>query len=242
MTAASNGAHAEPHSTGHRRADAADAPTDGGDHPQSDTPDTQPAPPLACGADPDELLEQVANGNAAELNEHQRDCVHCQAALREFAELWAPMVSSADTPVPVPDDFTASVMKRVRSAAADTWYTLELTDGGKITIAARIVAQLARNAARRVPGVRVALGRSTAKKLARAAEAATLGHRHPHAAVGVLGRTAVVDLALAVTYGDPVHEVGHQVQQVVIDELRRNVGLKSVTVNVTVDDIIDQAP
>jgi hypothetical protein len=43
--------------------------------------------------------------------------------------------------------------------------------------------------------VRVALGRSTHSKLAELAEQASLKHRHPHAAVGVLGRTAVVDLA-----------------------------------------------
>jgi hypothetical protein len=50
-----------------------------------------------------------------------------------------------------------------------------------------------------IPGVRVALGHSTQGEIAALAEKATLGHRHPHAAVGVLGRTAVVDLAVAVT-------------------------------------------
>jgi hypothetical protein len=43
--------------------------------------------------------------------------------------------------------------------------------------------------------------------------AATLGHRHPHAAVGVLGRTAVVDLAVAVTYNHPAHEVARDIQR-----------------------------
>lgn len=194
---------------------------------------------LACGADTDELLEQVALGHAGQLTTHQDDCVHCRAALQEFADLWAPVVASATAPVPVPDGFVDSVMTRVRSAAADTWYTLELTDGGKITIAARIVARLARNAARTVPGVRVALGRSTAAKLARIVERATLGHRHPNSAVGVLGRTAVVDLALAVTYGESAHRVAAHVQQAVVAELQRTVGLKSVTVNVSVDDVLD---
>ena len=41
-------------------------------------------------------------------------------------------------------------------------------------------------------------------RIARAGRKATLGHLHPHAAVGVLGRTAVLDLALAVQYGQPV--------------------------------------
>jgi uncharacterized alkaline shock family protein YloU len=61
--------------------------------------------------------------------------------------------------------------------------------------------------------------------------------------VGVLGRTAVVDLAVAVSYGDPVHEVARDVQRQVIRTLREDVGLKTVVVNVTVDDvIIDEEP
>ena len=60
----------------------------------------------------------------------------------------------------------------------------------------------------------------------------------PHAAVGVLGGTAIVDLAVAVTYNDPVHEVARDIQRQVTATLRDQVGLRSVTVNVTVDDIL----
>ena len=56
--------------------------------------------------------------------------------------------------------------------------------------------------------------------------------------MGVLGRTAVVDLAVAVTYGDPVHEVARDIQQHVIATLRDQIGLKTVAVNVIVDDIL----
>jgi uncharacterized alkaline shock family protein YloU len=100
-------------------------------------------------------------------------------------------------------------------------------------------AALARDCARMIPGVRVALGRSTQGDIAALAEKATLGHRHPHAAVGVLGRTAVVDLAVAVTYNDPAHEVARDIQRQVIAALRNQVGLQNVKVNVTVDDILD---
>ena len=78
----------------------------------------------------------------------------------------------------------------------------------------------------------------TAAHGAALAEKATLGHRHPHAAVGVLGRTAVVDLAVAITYNDPAHEVARDIQRQVIATLRDQVGLQSVKVNVTVDDIL----
>lgn len=192
---------------------------------------------LPCGADVDPVLEQVADGHAAELDAHQQDCVHCQAAIAEFAVLWAPVTETAASPVPAPPGLTAAVMSQIRVLVRDVWYTLQITNLGVIRIAARIVAALARDTARMVPGVRVALGRSTHGKTAALTEQATFAHHHPRAAVGVLGRTAVVDIAVAVTYADPVHEVARDIQQRVIAALRDQIGLQTVVVNVTVDDI-----
>jgi uncharacterized alkaline shock family protein YloU len=194
---------------------------------------------LPCGADVDVLLEQVADGSGADRDAHQQQCVHCQAALSEFTVLWAPVAELAAAPVQAPPGLAAAVMSQIRHLVRDIWYTLEITDSGTIRIAARIVAALARDCARMIPGVRVALGRSTQGKIAALAEKATLGHHHPHAAVGVLGRTAVVDLAVAVTYNDPAHAVARDIQRQVIAALRNQVGLQDVKVNVTVDDILD---
>jgi uncharacterized alkaline shock family protein YloU len=163
--------------------------------------------------------------------------VHCQAAIAEFAALWAPVTETAASPVPAPPGLTAAVMSQIRVLVRDVWYTLQTTNLGVIRIAARIVAALARDTACLVPGVRVALGRSTDSKTAALTEQATFAHHHPRAAVGVLGRTAVVDLAVAVTYADPVHEVARDIQQRVIAALRDQIGLQTVVVNVTVDDI-----
>ncbi len=193
---------------------------------------------LPCGADIDELLEQAADSNADQLDTHQQTCPHCQAALREFARIWQPVHALAAQPVSVPAALKSAVTAQIRKLVADIWYTLQLTDGGAIRIAARVVATLARDAAATVPGVRVAFGRHSHGRIAELAEKATLSHRHPHAAVGVLGRTAVIDLALAVRYGDPVDHVARQVQQRVIAELRTTIGVQDVTVNVTVDDVI----
>lgn len=192
---------------------------------------------LPCGADVDELLEQVAAGHARELTSHQQHCPHCQASLSELDRLWAPVRAQAAASAPAPPSLVEGVMTGVRRMVRDTWYTLELTDGGSLRVAARVVAVLARDAARRVPGVRAALGRSSAGRIARLVERGTLSHRHPHSAIGVLGRTAVVDLALAVEYGPALPEVARWVQEEVVAELRRGIGLKSVTVNVTVDDV-----
>jgi uncharacterized alkaline shock family protein YloU len=193
---------------------------------------------LPCGADVDLLLEQVADGRGADRDAHQQRCVHCQAALSEFTALWAPVTELTAAPIPAPPGLAAAVMSQIRFLVRDIWYTLEITESGTIRIAARIVAALARDCARMIPGVRVALGRSTQGKIAALAEKATFGHRHPHAAVGVLGRTAVVDLAVAVTYDDPAHKVARDIQRQVIATLRDQVGLQSVKVNVTVDDIL----
>lgn len=193
---------------------------------------------LACGAVIDELLEQAADGHAGQLTDHQRRCLHCQAALGEFSRVWAPVRSLAAEHVAVPAALKTAVASQIRKLIADVWYTLQLSDGGAIRIAARVVARIAREAAQDVAGVRVAFGRSTHSRISSLVERATLQHRHPHAAVGVLGRTAVVDLAIAVEYGDRLDAVAREVQRRAIAELRSKAGLQDVTVNVTVDDVI----
>jgi uncharacterized alkaline shock family protein YloU len=194
---------------------------------------------LACGADVDELLEQAADGHPGQLTDHQRHCLHCQAALQEFTRIWEPVRTLAAEHVAVPAALKTAVASQIRKLIADVWYTLQLSDSGAIRIAARVVARIAREAARTVPGVRVAFGRSTHINIAGPAEKATLRHRHPHAAAaGVLGRTAVVDLAIAVQYGGQLETVAREVQRRAITELHTKAGLQDVTVNVTVDDVI----
>ena len=193
---------------------------------------------LACGAGIDELLEQAADGHAGQLTGHQRHCLHCQAALPEFSRLWEPVRSLAAEHVAVPATLKAAVASQIRKLIADVWYTLQLSDSGAIRIAARVVATIAREAARTVPGVRVAFGRSTHGTTAGPAESATFRHHHPHAAAGVLGRTAVVDLAIAAHYGTQLDAIAREVQQRAIAELRAKTGLHDVTVNVTIDDVI----
>ncbi len=193
---------------------------------------------LACGASIDELLEQAADRHAGQLTDHQGHCLHCQAALQEFSRVWEPVRSLAAQHVAVPAALKSAVVRQIRKLIADVWYTLHVSDSGAIRIAARVVATIAREAARNVPGVRVAFGRSTLRENADPAEKGTLRHRHPHAAAGVLGRTAVVDLAIAAEYGAQLDAIAREVQQRAIAELRAKTGLHDVTVNVTVDDII----
>ena len=193
---------------------------------------------LACGADVDELLEQAADGCATQFTSHQQGCPYCQAALREFGRVWESVRRLAAEQVAVPAALKSAVASQIRKLVADIWYTLQLSDVGTIRIAARVVARIAREAASDVAGVRVAFGRSTQSRMASRVESATLQHRHPHAAVGVLGRTAVVDLAIAVDYGDQLDAVAREVQRRAVAELRSKAGLRDATVNVIVDDVI----
>jgi uncharacterized alkaline shock family protein YloU len=193
---------------------------------------------LACGADIDELLEQAADGHPSQLTSHQRHCLHCQAALPEFTRVWEPVRNLAAEHVAVPATLKTAVASQIRKLIADVWYTLHLSDSGAIRIAAHVVATIARDAARNVPGVRAAFGRSPHSTTTRTAEKATPRHHNPHAAAGVLGRTAVVDLAIAAQYGAPLDTIAREVQQRAITDLRTKTGLHDVTVNVTIDDVI----
>lgn len=209
------------------------------------TPRPTPVDPsrrtLACGASIDDLLEQVAEGQAGSRDDHQAECPHCQAALIEFAELWAPVEELARQPVDTPTGLVAAVMRHIDRLTHDVWYALHVADAGTIRVAARVVAAIARSAARRVPGVRVAFGRSGSARSTAAAETGAGLPGHPDA-VGVLGGTAVVDLAVAVAYGDSIDHVARRVQQQVINDLQDIIGLPRVAVNITVDDVLPPPP
>jgi uncharacterized alkaline shock family protein YloU len=209
--------------------------------PQAEDVHQLPGPPfarLACGADTDELLEQTAHGRAGQLTDHQRGCPHCQTALREFSRVWGPVRDLAAKHISLPAAVRTAVARQIGKLTGEAWYTLDLAEGGAIRIAARVVARIARDAARQMPGARVVFGRSTRARTAAASTAATLGHRHSSEAVGVMGRTAIIDLAVTAEYGQELDTVGRGVQERAITALRDRAGLKDVFVNVTIDDVI----
>lgn len=193
---------------------------------------------LPCGAAVADLFEQVAAGRQVRLSAHQRGCPHCRAALSELDELWAPMRDLAAERVTAPRGMLTNIMSRVRELAQEAWYAVLPGGRGVTRIAARVVGVIARRAAGDVPGVRVALGRSTDPTQVRTADRATERHAYPGTAVGVAGGTVVVDLALAVAYGLPIRDVAAKVQRKVIREVRAATGVQDIEVNVTVDDVI----
>lgn len=192
---------------------------------------------LPCGADIDALLAQVADLGAVPRTAHQHNCPHCQATLAEFDRLWGPVRQLVAEHITTPSGLLSAVMRRVREITSDVWHAVTPGDRGSTRIAAQVIATVARLAAGRVPGVWVALGRTTNPTAARAAETATRQQRYPGAAVGVAGTTAVVEIALATTYGQPIAAVAQHARREVIHDLQALTGIQA-EVNITVDDII----
>lgn len=193
---------------------------------------------LPCGVAAAVLFEQVAEGRQADLTTHEAGCAHCRATLAEVGALWAPIRLLAAERVTAPPGMVEGVMARVRELAREVWYAVLPPDRGSTRVAARVVGAIARRAAAAVPGVRVALGRSTDPARVRTARQATEQHAYPGTAVAVAGGRVVVDLALAVGYGLPIPAVSARVQRRVASEVRAITGVPDVEVNVTVDDVL----
>jgi uncharacterized alkaline shock family protein YloU len=192
---------------------------------------------LPCGAEVGQLLDQVDAGRAEQRTEHQGSCPLCQAALGELGELWEPLRELAAKRALVPPGLVAEVMAQVRQLASRVWFAVLPDSRGVTRVAARVIAVIARQAACRVPEVVVALGSSTEPDAARAAAAATRGHRYPGSAVGVAGSHVAVDLALATSYGASIPVLAERVRRAVLRDVRAATGIDDVEVNVTVDDV-----
>lgn len=191
---------------------------------------------LACGRRWSDVLAQVADGKARD--DHQQACPHCAAALAELGRLWAPVTAEARQPVTAPPGLVRGAMQRLRDVVPDDWYATVPTAGGRTRVAARVVAAIARRAATRVPGVAVALGRSSDPRLARAAARATQEHEAPGSAVGVAGSSGVLEVALVVAYGQDARALADDVRQAVRRDVAALAGVAELRVDVVVDDVL----
>ncbi|WP_433802185.1 hypothetical protein [Actinomycetospora sp. CA-084318] len=205
---------------------------------------------LPCGRDPQELLEQVTEHGPDARDEHQRGCLHCQAALAEFDRLWAPMRSVAADRPQAPPGVLDEVLSSIRGVTEDAEFA-RLEEGfGHTRISGRVVAAIARHHAARVVGVRGALG-----KLDRA------GHRRgdrdpefpetsihtaqprdmsrePQASAGVAGASTAIEIVLAAEYGRDLRALADEVRAAVVAGVRANTGLEPVAVTVVIDEVL----
>jgi uncharacterized alkaline shock family protein YloU len=182
---------------------------------------------LACGADADDLLAQVACGRAGERSPHQQHCPHCQAALVEYDQLWSPVREMAATKVHAPEGILENALRRIRGAAENPSYGWLTAGDGTVRIAARVVVVTAREAAARVPGVRVALCRTAATGLSGG----------PRVDAGVAGESTAIELTLSADYGEDVHALAQRIRVEVTEQVRALTGLDPVGITVVIDDV-----
>ncbi len=192
-----------------------------------DVPDTR----LACGRSTGPLVEQVAEGRAADLDAHQQTCPYCRATLAEFDRLWAPVRAVAADRPQAPASVVEAALRRVRGASDEPDYGRIDSPLGHTRVAARVVVSLARHLAAGVPGVEVALGR-----LAAPGHGDT-GELVPDVEAGVSGGSTAVQITLAAAYGQDLQALGERIRAVVSRGVREATGLEPVDVTVHVDDI-----
>lgn len=184
---------------------------------------TGPDERLDCGRPVDDVIGQVASGHGADLDAHQRNCPHCRAALAEYARLWAPVHELAAQHVPVPDGLLDSVLRRVRNAVEHREHGVLDSGRGLTRIAARVVVVTARETAQRVPGVRVALGRSV---------------DHPVRA-GVAGRSTAIEIILAADHGLDLPALAEEVRRRVAAAVRALTDLEPVDITIVIDEVLE---
>ncbi|MEU9818313.1 Asp23/Gls24 family envelope stress response protein [Pseudonocardia alni] len=183
---------------------------------------------LPCARSRDEVLDQVARGDAATLDPHQDECVHCRAALAEYDRLWSPMRELAAERVEIPEAGIEAALARLRGAIEDTDYATLRGPQGTTRVAARVVVVAARHSAQEVPGVRVALSR----------ELTGPHDTDSEVHVGVAGTSTVIEITLAADYGRSLHQLAADVRSAVTDRVRHLTDLDPVQVVVIIDDVL----
>jgi uncharacterized alkaline shock family protein YloU len=182
---------------------------------------------LPCGAAIDDLVSQVAEGDAAVRTQHQAGCPHCQAALAEYDQLFSPVRELAAEPVPVPGTILEEVLRRVRGSIPDSDYGVLPGPLGVTRIARRLVEVTARVVTEQVPGVYVAL--------VRAEDGAADGSADVVA--GVAGASTALRITLAAAYGEDLQALTERVRLAVAQAVRATTGLQPVGIDVVIDDV-----
>lgn len=183
-------------------------------------------PPLACGASSDALLTQVAEGRGVQRDAHQRDCLHCQAALGEYARWWGPMGELAEVPVQAPPDLLGRTLAGLRVLTGADAHGRVDDESGPYRVAARAVVSVAGHVARATEGVRIALG-----------GIGELGGLGELTRVGVAGQSVAIELTLAADYGQDLLRLADRLRARVTDAVRAQLGLEAVEIAVEITDV-----
>ena len=195
---------------------------------------------LSCGADPDILVEHIAEGTPIPEQSHQASCPACQAAMVELKTVWTPVLKWAAEPLRAPAWLSGAVMTRVRAIATSPAVLVERTSRGTTEVTEWALALVVAMAARATPG------------LVPAGEPARQGDRRPYRlggsqSVEVAARSVMiawdgaairVALSIAVEMGYAVDEVAGALRHHVTLDLRRLAGIEASAVDIEVIDVM----
>lgn len=178
---------------------------------------------LDCGARLADLIEQVADGRAAERGDHQRGCPYCRAALTELSLRWSPVAELADRQVTVPAGLHRAILARLRRMSADDRHAAWLAETGSTRVGAWVLSEICRRAARSVPGVADVHGCTVSVPTT----------------PGTLDQPPVISpsLTLVVDGTVGVGRLTDAVRDAVRDGLARYAGLPAGPIDLTVDDL-----
>jgi uncharacterized alkaline shock family protein YloU len=193
--------------------------------------DHQPTGVLPCGAAVDDLLDQVADGNATRRTGHQTDCAHCRAALAELDDLWSPVRAYAAEEITAPVDLLSRMMAQIRQLTEVPGHATFSGERGVTRIAAHVAEVIARAAAGRVAGVVAALGNVSLD------DGSTGSDADAAVAVTVVGRRAVVDITVAAADGEDLQRLAGRIRRTVAADLYALTTMEAIEVNVRIDDL-----
>lgn len=186
---------------------------------------------IACGAAVDDLLEQVAEHPGTPMTDHQRGCVHCQAALAEFETLWAPLHAAAAEDLHAPDGLVERVLERMRAAVGSPEWAVLIQPGGRTRVGIDVVLTVVRVTAAGVTGVRALLP---------AASAPADDGEGGGARVGISGSTVAIEVTVAADYGQDLQALGQELSRQISAAVAALVGVSVAAVAVHIDDVLER--
>jgi uncharacterized alkaline shock family protein YloU len=188
---------------------------------------------LPCGADPELLVEYAADGAGAPAGSHQAGCAYCQAALREFAELWLPVRQWTRREITVPRRFVAVVMSRVRRIVESPRHAVSASGRGLTMVTSWALGLIAANAAERTPGVAEISGRPVGLSRRAVVRGGADGVDIREVGEGEIS----VTLALAARPVPSLADLAGTVRRNVIAAIADHTQLKVVAVDIKIDQL-----
>lgn len=188
---------------------------------------------LPCGADPEQLVEYVAEGVEPPAGSHEAGCAYCRAALREFAELWLPVRQWSQRDISVPHRFVATVMSRVRRIVESPRHAVSASGRGVTMVTSWALGLIAAIATEDTPGVTAITGRPAGLGRRAIARAGADDVDIDDVDEGVISVTLAVTARPVASLVDLAGIVRHNVITAVADHTQLSVA----AVDVSVDDL-----